>query len=501
MTWLVGLALAGPVDLPPAEPPGARRALVVGVDHYAHVSALQHAVADAQQLGARLAQPDAGFDVTPLLGHVERADLLRALDALLPLPGGGSAEGLAAVDDITVLYFAGHATLDASGELWWLLSDSDPRDLAGTAVSLREVQRRITTGLPLRVALLVDACHDTGLTARSVALSLPRLPRASGRNVFEGHAAELGQRAWEDGELGHGLYTAALLDALDDPRSDWNLDGAIDVWEAHQVAQVEVRGRSGEHQVPWYDQRRSADDVIPLVGAPVAEPQAVLPPLPSELQWWVDRLPRGAGPVRPGRHRLAITRGEQTLCRFSTTLTPGEQLPPDPCAPTSLRVELRLGVGAAFLPGRSTLTGAFFRLSGGAWFPVPGIIRSRVGLTLEGRAGGPSPGSDVTYLVGPMPDGALSALFGWSTGERWLFVAQAGPALLWRRLTFEQQAAPAGTARLAVGWQLRPIAILLDGGLTIAPKDGDPWLSASLGLTLELRGEVRSPSRRPAARR
>jgi hypothetical protein len=502
MIPLVALALAGPVDLPLTEPSGARRALVIGVDDYGHgLRRLQHAVADAQDLGGRLARSDAGFEVVSLLGQVGRAELLQALDVLLPPPGGGLSEGSAGPDDVTVVYFAGHATLDAAGDLWWLLSDSDPADLAGTALPLREVQRRVTTGRPLRVALLVDACHDTGLTARSVSFGLPRLPRASGRNVFEGHAAEVGQRAWEDGELGHGLYTSALLDALDDSGSDWNLDGAIDVWEAHQVADVEVRQRSGGHQVPWYDQRRSGDDVIPLVGTPVAVPHAVLPPLPMELQWWVDRLPRGAGPVRPGRHRLQITEGDRTLCRFSAWLSPGEQLSSDPCAPASVGPELRLGLGGSYLPGQSTLTGMFFRVAGGVWLPVPGVIRSRVGVTLEGRAGGPSPGSDVTYVQGPMPDGALSALVGWSVGETWLFSAQAGPALLWRRLIFERQAAPAGALHLGVGWQQRPFALVFDGGLMIAPKDGLPWLSASFGLTLELRGEVRSPSWRQAARR
>src|SRR4051794_36072148 len=89
-----------------------RKALVVGIDHYHHISRLYGCVNDAHAVKAILERNGDGtvnFDVRLLTGTaaddpVARGNLKDAIDALF-----------ADEPDIALLYFAGHGHIEATG--------------------------------------------------------------------------------------------------------------------------------------------------------------------------------------------------------------------------------------------------------------------------------------------------------------------------------------------------------------------------------------------------
>jgi hypothetical protein len=112
-----------------------------------------------------------------------------------------------------------------------------PEALAANAIDQLKIQDWITNRIMARkVLILLDSCESGALTAgyhrsrfdSSVTdAAIGRLHEATGRPVLT--AAGLGQSALEFTELGHGVFTSALIDSI--YRGDTNDDGDISLSE------------------------------------------------------------------------------------------------------------------------------------------------------------------------------------------------------------------------------------------------------------------------------
>ncbi len=149
-SWVIG-ALA-------AEPPGPElglgryRAVLFSAQDYAEGSGipdLQTPTNDIEQLGALLRE-QYGFEVT-LKPDATRAEIVRELQVL-----GRDAD----IDDVVLIYFAGHGQLvESEGVGYWLPSDAVLDDKS-TWIINSNVQANIRAMRARHVLLVIDACFS-----------------------------------------------------------------------------------------------------------------------------------------------------------------------------------------------------------------------------------------------------------------------------------------------------------------------------------------------------
>lgn len=505
-----------------------RVAVLIGVDEYGDPTFpdLRHAEDDARELGRHLAAEEVGgWDEVRVLVGAEgrRADVVAALrevrDELRP-------------DDVLLVSFSGHGTRarDAAGEWHRYLLPADARasDLAASALDLGELQTFFAGLLPARKVLIVDACFDGD--GRSVVAGIaegpaPQLgPSAQALGAGEAYlfATTPGRPAREDDTLGHGVYTAYLLEAMtwELARADTDGDGALTAWEAHDWARGRTVEATSGAQVPEATFRVVGEADVVLAGRPDARRRAdsaLVYLYPTEdAAWsgatvWVDGRAKGTlpgtVPLAAGTHHVLVRRpGGEVLVDGSLRLAAGRaydavdvaRLAQGPTASVGLRAvavasapyraaigagaagaelvasdrrdgrvghglvgELTLGVAGS--PGRPTAAvprPLAWAHAGTGWQGDRGVLRARVGL-----------GATVGWLPPSAPEAA--ALQGPAdVGYYWL---AAGPDL-------------SGGVVLGRGWTLtalvRPHLGVLDPDL-----DGRPalvaWTVGGLGLEVD----------------
>lgn len=167
---------------------------------------------------------------------------------------------VAAADDVFVFAFAGHGVMSEGG------GDQDPEfhmipydvtQMYGNDAMLAELAlsgshlQQLAAAIPARKQLMVlDACQSGGVV-ESFAIrgaaeerALAQLARSSGMYVLASTRSE--QFATEAEELGHGLFTFALLEAIEG-KGDANSDGKITVKEVEAWLNERVPELSEKH--------------------------------------------------------------------------------------------------------------------------------------------------------------------------------------------------------------------------------------------------------------
>ena len=214
----------------------SRFALVFGIDQYAHLPDLENAGRDAQALSDQLS--GLGFEVILRLNSNHRQVYRSLRDFENRLSEGGTG----------VVFFAGHG-IQADGRNYLIPSDAQVEvedDLEAEAIDAgRILESMARAGNPLNI-LILDACRDNPLPrhTRSAArgLTITSIPSGA-RGTAILYAAGEGQVAQDGPEGGHGIFTQALLDALETP----NL-------KLEEVIKQVTRGvlqRTNGRQRPW----------------------------------------------------------------------------------------------------------------------------------------------------------------------------------------------------------------------------------------------------------
>lgn len=178
-----------------------RKALVVGIDHYTSVSPLYGCVNDSFAVKAMLdrhADGSVNFGVKHLTAtgpsdSVPRDELRQAIEELF------SGDG-----EISLLYFAGHGHIEATGGY---LCSSDVKT-GHDGVSLAEIMTMANQSRIQNRVVILDSCHS-GVAGGS-ALQQHVAEISDGVTILTASTAE--QYATE--ENGAGVFTSLLVDAL-----------------------------------------------------------------------------------------------------------------------------------------------------------------------------------------------------------------------------------------------------------------------------------------------
>ncbi|RFZ42940.1 Caspase domain protein [Mycobacterium marinum] len=191
-----------------------RKALIVGIDHYDHLSPLSGAVNDANSVKGMLERHADGTlnFATPLLltgtgpaTSVNRDELRDAVEELFNDDA-----------DIALFYFAGHGYVDDTGGF---LCASDCKS-GHDGLALSEVMSMANQSKAKNKVIILDSCHSGIAGSSAVAKQVTEI--SDGVTILTASTAD--QYAMETGG-GSGVFTSLLVDALSGAAA--NLVGAI----------------------------------------------------------------------------------------------------------------------------------------------------------------------------------------------------------------------------------------------------------------------------------
>ncbi|QDV37456.1 caspase family protein [Tautonia plasticadhaerens] len=335
-------------------------ALIVGISSHAHSPwDLRFAHRDADELAKLLKNPSYGglddVHMKVLLNEqATTAAITRALRSFLRKP---------ARQDLVLLHFSCHGTPDPDGldEVYLVTHDTDPDDIAATAVPMREIDFAVEKTLKAeRVVILADTCHSGALGNRNRSTKLV----APSAQVLASHLSEVGKskrgKAWlmsaEASEVslederwggGHGLFTFHVIEGL---KGGAERDGRVRVGDLFTYVDERVRKDSENRQHPIRGMEQFARDLVLATTAHLSAEEHFqigrlldgmgrlfhdprrLESASEQLRWAFDKaaesnLPMPRAAILHGLARLSLREGDRALAAFDAALkAAGEDL-------------------------------------------------------------------------------------------------------------------------------------------------------------------------------
>jgi len=267
-------------------PLGSRWAVIVGVSAYRDttIPQLKYAHRDATSFAEFLRSPNGGaFNDDHLLVLLnEQATRKNFMEALTTFLSKTKRE------DLVMIFFSGHGSALNREESYFLMNDTDLRNLAQTAVAMKEIQNAVTRSIPAeRVIVFSDACFSGSVNTFFVG----RRSTAVEKNLISRYLLELGRSkpgllsitSSAEGELSregwvyweHGLFTyflvAGLGGRITDTEgrvmkavpADTNNDGIVTLGEITEYLRSSVSNLTGGKQNPQVS-KTAFDKNLPL---------------------------------------------------------------------------------------------------------------------------------------------------------------------------------------------------------------------------------------------
>jgi len=154
-------------------------------------------------------------------------------------------------DDIAVLMIAGHGVLD--GHTYYFAShDMDPKKISSTCVRWSAFAD-LARDLHCPFIMFVDTCHSSAIVdAAGITPDPLLLLSRDDLGVVVYSSCQRGEMSRESGDLGHGVFTYALLKTFQDRESDLDQrpDGRLSISELERNLYVRVREITSERQTP-----------------------------------------------------------------------------------------------------------------------------------------------------------------------------------------------------------------------------------------------------------
>lgn len=233
---------------------GKTYALVIGISKYQKLPSdlwLQYPDADAKTLSQHFASPRGGSipaDQMLLLTN-EQATTSAVREGLKTFlrtrPGS---------DDTVFILIAGHGTVDNTGA-YILTYDSDPQNLAGTALPMAELHSDVEQALTKvgHVVLLADICRAAtiaGQKTTTLGNSVAEIGEAPGEmlGLMAARPKELSLEGPDYGG-GHGAFTWAVLRGLEGA-ADTDKDGFVSAGELIDFVTTDVPKLTRDKQHP-----------------------------------------------------------------------------------------------------------------------------------------------------------------------------------------------------------------------------------------------------------
>jgi len=251
-----------------------RVALVIGNDAYTHLPDLANARRDAEAVGARLEA--LGFEVI-LRTDADRRGVYRAREAF---------EGALRPGDVALVFYAGHG-VQAQGRNWLIPVDARLEGewaLGSDAIETAALQGSMARSGAAVQILILDACRNNPLPAKfrdvaaSRGLEIEAAPAGTGGSAVL-YAAAPGEVASDGTHGGHGIFTAALLEALQRP--------ARPLEAVFREVNGRVRKLTGDRQKPWLSVSLPRDFYFEQPESmPVAQPRQTPPAAGEDALVW-----------------------------------------------------------------------------------------------------------------------------------------------------------------------------------------------------------------------
>ncbi|MBX2965570.1 MAG: caspase family protein [Cyclobacteriaceae bacterium] len=228
--------------------------LSVGINEYQNASYnLNYARPDAQSFTEKILEHGKG--IFKSVNRLEIYDKDATRENILK--GFKSIVSRAKPEDVFVFYYAGHGTLDEDNNNEYYLVPTDITKLYGDhaqltakGISATELKDQLTQLKAQKQIVLMDACHSGGAiksmnvrAAASDERAIVQLARSSGVVMMASSGTQ--QFATEFEELRHGVFTYALLEALEG-KAD-NGDGKITVNEIKMYMEERVPELTKKH--------------------------------------------------------------------------------------------------------------------------------------------------------------------------------------------------------------------------------------------------------------
>jgi WD40 repeat protein len=187
----------------------------------------------------------------------------------------------AGVNDVIMIFFAGHGFLDTDFSYYFPTYYTDFNDPKINSVSYNTFEKLLKDVKPLRKLMFIDACfsgevdvdetyfdkgednHDkdssrsvrSAAFAQSTALEMSKtvfsdLRQSSGATVISSAGGT--EAAFEGEKWNNGLFTHCVLDGLTNLKADYNLDEKISLTELQKFVADEVYKLSEGKQMPTY---------------------------------------------------------------------------------------------------------------------------------------------------------------------------------------------------------------------------------------------------------
>ena len=166
------------------------------------------------------------------------------------------------INDVFILYYAGHGSV-VDEKFYFIPTETvrlyDIDNLSKTAIEANELQERLEKIKALKQVIIMDACqsgqsvellaHRGGVEEKAIA----QLSRSAGIHVLSSAGSD--QFASEFANLGHGLFTYALLEGLSGKADGAPLDGKVTIYELKsylddQVPELSMKYK-GQPQYPF----------------------------------------------------------------------------------------------------------------------------------------------------------------------------------------------------------------------------------------------------------
>ena len=235
---------------------GKTYALLIGVSKYRsdQVPPLQFAHQDALVLEKFLKSPRGGSlpdsNVVVLTNETATTAAIRnAFETFLKVRAGAK--------DTVILLIAAHGVAEPDRGAFLVTYDSDPQDLAATALPMADVQKLVREDLSRvgRVMAYIDACRAATvgtIASRTNSLngSVERLQEAEGE-LFLFTASRAKEVSFEGPQYGggHGAFSYFLLNALSG-EADRNKDQVVDLNEVIEYVRGMVAEGTSDRQHP-----------------------------------------------------------------------------------------------------------------------------------------------------------------------------------------------------------------------------------------------------------